>query len=239
MEFTDLQWGHELYVAGHLIQAAVAWKRGLGDDRLLRIAERFVGRIDDELGPGRRELVCGHPEIEMALVELYRTTNQERYLALARTLVERRGHGLLGAGLHGSRYWQDHEPVRTAPEPGGHAVRQMYLDCGVVDVAMETGDSELLNVGAAAIDALRSSRMYLTGARGSAIATRPSVTPSSFRRTEPTARRAPPSAASCWPGACCSRPARHGTPTSSSARPSMPFCRALPSTAPTSSTRIR
>jgi hypothetical protein len=150
-----------------LIQAAVAWKRGLGDDRLLRIAERFVGRIDDELGPGRRELVCGHPEIEMALVELYRTTNQERYLALARTLVERRGHGLLGAGLHGSRYWQDHEPVRTAPEPGGHAVRQMYLDCGVVDVAVETGDSELLNSAIRRWESMVSSRTYLTGSLGS------------------------------------------------------------------------
>jgi DUF1680 family protein len=102
-EFTDLQWGHELYVAGHLIQAAVAWKRGLGDDRLLQIASRFVGRIADELGPDRRELICGHPEIEMALVELYRTTGEARHLELARTLVERRGRGLLGAGRFGAR----------------------------------------------------------------------------------------------------------------------------------------
>jgi DUF1680 family protein len=166
-EFTDLQWGHELYVAGHLIQAAVAWKRGLDDDRLLGLAERFVGRIEAELGPGRRELVCGHPEIEMALVELYRTTNEERYLALARTLVERRGHGLLGAGRHGARYWQDHEPVRTAPEPTGHAVRQMYLDCGVVDVAVETGDRELLNAAIRRWESMVSSRTYLTGSLGS------------------------------------------------------------------------
>ena len=166
-EFTDMQWGHELYVAGHLIQAAVAWQRGLGDDRLLRIAERFVDRIWRELGPGRRELVCGHPEIEMALVELYRTTGRERHLELARVLVERRGHGLLAGGRFGDSYWQDHEPVRTAREPVGHAVRQVYLDCGVVDVATETGDRELLDAVLRRWKALRSSRMYLTGALGS------------------------------------------------------------------------
>ena len=166
-EFTDMQWGHELYVAGHLIQAAVAWQRGLGDDRLLRIAERFVDRIWRELGPGRRELVCGHPEIEMALVELYRTTGRERHLELARVLVERRGHGLLAGGRFGDSYWQDHETVRTAREPVGHAVRQVYLDCGVVDVATETGDRELLDAVLRRWKALRSSRMYLTGALGS------------------------------------------------------------------------
>jgi DUF1680 family protein len=165
-EFTDLQWGHELYVAGHLIQAAVAWKRGLNDDRLLRIAERYVGRIEAELGPGRRELVCGHPEIEMALVELYRTTGEARYLELARTLVERRGHGLLGASRFGARYWQDHEPVRTAKEPAGHSVRQVYLDCGVVDVAVETGDRELLNAAIERWDSMVATRTYLTGSLG-------------------------------------------------------------------------
>jgi uncharacterized protein len=166
-EFTDLQWGHELYVAGHLIQAAVAWKRGLGDDRLIGIAERYVGRIAAELGPGRRELVCGHPEIEMALVELYRTTHEARYLALARTLIERRGRGILGEGRLGTRYWQDHQPVRTAPEPAGHAVRQVYLDCGVVDVAVETGDRELLDAAITRWESMVASRTYLTGSLGS------------------------------------------------------------------------
>jgi uncharacterized protein len=166
-EFTDLQWGHELYVAGHLIQAAVAWKRGLDDDRLIGIAERYVGRIAAELGPGRRELVCGHPEIEMALVELYRTTHEARYLALARTLIERRGHGILGEGRLGARYWQDHQPMRTAREPAGHAVRQVYLDCGVVDVAVETADRELLDAAIARWESMVASRTYLTGSLGS------------------------------------------------------------------------
>jgi DUF1680 family protein len=166
-EFTDLEWGHELYVAGHLAQAAVAWHRGLGDDRLLGTVERYIDRIWQELGPGKRELVCGHPELEMALVELFRATRHARYLELATLLIDRRGHGLLATGPFGDRYWQDHKPVRSAREPVGHAVRQMYLDCGVVDVAVETGDMELL---AAALDrwaVMRATRTYLTGSLGS------------------------------------------------------------------------
>jgi DUF1680 family protein len=166
LEFTDMEWGHELYVAGHLVQAAVAWKRGLDDDRLLRVAERFVARIADEIGPGKREAICGHPEFEMALVELYRLTGETRHLDFARTLVERRGHGLLGRCAHGARYWQDHKTVRTAPEPAGHSVRQMYLDCGVVDVAIETGDRELLGSALTRWDAMLASFTYLTGGLG-------------------------------------------------------------------------
>src|SRR5450759_1544270 len=165
-EFTDLAWGHELYVAGHLVQAAVAWKRGLDDDRLLRIAERFVGRIEAEMGRGKRELLDGHPEFEMSLVELYRLTGQAQHLELAGTLIDRRGRGLLGKCRHGDRYWQDHEPVRTAPEPTGHAVRQMYLDCGVVDVAAETGDRELLEAAIRRWESMVASRTYVTGGLG-------------------------------------------------------------------------
>ena len=165
-EFTDMEWGHELYVAGHLVQAAVAWKRGLDDDRLLRVAERFVARIAGEIGPGKREAICGHPEFEMALVELYRLTGETSHLDFARTLVDRRGHGLLARSDHGTRYWQDHEPVRTAPEPTGHSVRQMYLDCGVVDVAIETGDRELLASALTRWDAMLASFTYITGGLG-------------------------------------------------------------------------
>ena len=166
-EFTNAEWGHELYVAGHLVQAAVAWHRGLGDDRLMNIALRFVQRIEDELGPGKREWICGHPEFEMALVELYRITGETRYLEFARTLVERRGHGILGPCRYSARYWQDHESVRTAPEPAGHAVRQIYLECGVVDVAVETGDRELLDAVIRRWESMISTRTYLTGSLGS------------------------------------------------------------------------
>lgn len=165
--YSDLQWGHELYCVGHLLQAAVAWQRALGDETLLAVAQRAVANIEAEMGEGRREAIDGHPEIEMALVEAYRSTGREPYLALARTLVERRGRGLLGVGRLGSRYWQDHESPRSATSPAGHVVRQLYLDCGVVDVAVETGDRELLEAAIRRWDVMWSRHTYLTGALGS------------------------------------------------------------------------
>ncbi len=166
--WSDLQWGHELYCVGHLVQAAVAWHRALDDDRLLAVAERAVGVIDGVLGPGGSiDGVDGHPELEMALVELYRVTGRDGYLALARHLIERRGHGLLGPGRFGADYWQDRLPVRSAPTVTGHAVRQMYLDAGAVDVAVETDDSELLAAVVRRWDEMRATRSYLTGGIGS------------------------------------------------------------------------
>jgi DUF1680 family protein len=164
--FIDLEWGHELYTIGHLVQAAVAWKRSLDDERLLAIAERAVDRIAVELGPGRRELIDGHPQIEMALVELYRTTGEERHLSLAATLIERRGRGLLRPDRFGPEYWQDHESVRSAREPAGHAVRQLYLDSGAVDLAVETDDAELLAAVIRRWEVMVASRTYLTGGLG-------------------------------------------------------------------------
>jgi DUF1680 family protein len=165
--YRDLQWGHELYNVGHLLQAAIAWSRTRGDDRLLRASVRAVDHVAAELGPGRRAGVDGHPEIEMALVELYRDTGEERHLALAAHLLDQRGQGLLGAGRFGRAYWQDHLPVREAPTVAGHAVRQMYLDCGAVDVAVETGDDALLGAVIGRWTDMTATRTYLTGALGS------------------------------------------------------------------------
>jgi DUF1680 family protein len=164
---TDLAWGHEFYCVGHLIQAAVAWHRALGDDRLLTIAVRAADRIDKEFGPTGRDGVDGHPGIEMALVELSRVTGDGRYLALAARLVDLRGRGLLGDGRFGAAYWQDHRPVREAATVAGHAVRQLYLDCGAVEVAVELGDEELLAAVERRWRDLVATRTYLTGGMGS------------------------------------------------------------------------
>ena len=166
-EYKDLQFGHELYCFGHLIQAGVAWHRALGDDRLLVIARRAADSVDAALGPNGATGIDGHPEIEMALVELYRVTGEARYLELARLHVERRGHGLLGAGRFGSPYWQDHLPVREAPGVAGHVVRQLYLDAGAVDVATETGDADLLDAVHRRWRDMVATRSYLTGGVGS------------------------------------------------------------------------
>lgn len=166
-EYRDLQWGHELYCYGHLIQAAVAWHRALDDDRLLDVAVRTVDSLERELGLSGREEVDGHPGIEMALVELYRSVGERRYLDLAARLLQRRGHGVLGAGRFGAEYWQDHVPVSEATSVAGHAVRQLYLDCGVVDVATELGDQSLLDAVRRRWRDMIATRMYLTGGLGS------------------------------------------------------------------------
>jgi DUF1680 family protein len=166
-EYQDLQWGHELYCIGHLIQAAISWHRALGDDRLLLVAERAAASVERTLGPGGRVGIDGHPEIEMALVELYRATGERRYLELAASFIDRRGHGLLGAGRFGRGYWQDHLPLREAPSAVGHAVRQLYLDSGAVDVAVELGDRALLDAVHRRWRDMVESKMYLTGALGS------------------------------------------------------------------------
>jgi uncharacterized protein len=163
----DLAWGHEFYCVGHLIQAAVAWHRALDDDRLLAIAVRAADRIDKEFGPTGRDGVDGHPGIEMALVELTRVTGERRYLGLAARLLDLRGRGLLGEGRFGAAYWQDHEPVREAATVAGHAVRQLYLDCGAVDVAVELDDHALLAAVRRRWRDLVRTRTYLTGGMGS------------------------------------------------------------------------
>jgi DUF1680 family protein len=166
-EYTDLAWGHELYCVGHLIQAAVAWQRAVGDGRLLDVAVRATDSVDRALGSDGRDGIDGHPEIEMALVELYRATADRRYLELAARMIHGRGRGILGAGRFGPAYWQDHEPVATAESVAGHAVRQLYLDAGAVDVATELGDERLLAAVARRWREMIATRTYLTGGVGS------------------------------------------------------------------------
>ncbi|WP_375425678.1 glycoside hydrolase family 127 protein [uncultured Friedmanniella sp.] len=166
--FVQLPWGHELYCAGHLIQAAVALHRSTGDEALLGIARRVADLVVVAFGtePGRVDGVCGHPEIETALVELYRETGEQAYLDRARYFVDRRGHGLLGSDRFGRHYWQDHEPVREATAVVGHAVRQLYLLAGVADVYVETGDQTLLDACARLWDEMVATQTYLTGGVG-------------------------------------------------------------------------
>jgi DUF1680 family protein len=171
-QFTDLRWGHELYCAGHLIQAGIALHRATGRVDLLEIARRFADHIDATFGPGKAvDGVCGHPEVETALVELYRETGELRYVDLARYFVDRRGHGLLApaderGGGTGPAYCQDHVPVRAAHEVTGHAVRQLYLLAGVTDVAAETGEPELRAAAERLWAEMTARKTYLTGGLG-------------------------------------------------------------------------
>ncbi|CAA9567336.1 MAG: GH127 / GH146 [uncultured Thermomicrobiales bacterium] len=145
--WTDLDL-HELYCAGHLFQAAVAHHRATGLRRLLDVATRFADHICDTFGPeaaGKRTWSDGHPEVELALVELARATGNRRYLEQAAYFVGVRGHGRLGApyGRWGSEYHQDDTPFRAAEEVVGHAVRAVYFACGAADLLLETGEPAL------------------------------------------------------------------------------------------------
>lgn len=164
--YSDLEWGHELYSYGHLIQAAVARARTYGRDELVEVAVRAADHLCDVFGPGGIESVCGHAEIEPALVELYRVTGNARYLEQARLFIERRGRRTLGDIEFGRAYFQDDVPVREATVLRGHAVRAMYLSAGAVDVAVETGDPSLLDAVAGQWRNTVARRVYLTGGVG-------------------------------------------------------------------------
>jgi hypothetical protein len=165
--YSDLEWGHELYCYGHMLQASVAWARVGGSDMFVDVAKRVADHICDAFGPGGIERVGGHPEVEMALVELARLTGEERYLHQAGLFVDRRGHQTLDDIHWGRSYFQDDVPVRDARVLTGHAVRALYLAAGAVDVAIETGDEDLLETIIGQWEHTVARRTYLTGGMGS------------------------------------------------------------------------
>jgi len=165
--WTDLEMGHELYCAGHLFQAGVAAARATGDATLLTVSCRFADLIDEVFRQGTHTGTDGHPEVEPALVELYRQTGRRRYLELADTLIARRGHGLFAGGRFELDYYQDARPVRDSRAIVGHAVRALYLAAGVTDVYAETGDEALLASMIGQWDDLAAGKLYLTGGVGS------------------------------------------------------------------------
>jgi DUF1680 family protein len=164
--WTDLDHDHELYCAGHLFEAAVAHHRATGKSSLLDIARRFADHIDAKFGPGKRQGAPGHPEIELALVELYRETGERRYLDLAAFFVDQRGSGTMRGYRLGPGYQQDHVPVRKAAEATGHAVRQLYLTAGVTDVYLETGEQALLDAMTRLWHDVTETKMHITAGFG-------------------------------------------------------------------------
>lgn len=151
--WVNLRDNHELYCAGHLFEAAVAHYQATGKDSFLNVARKFADHIDSVFGPPPKRLgYPGHPEIELALIKLWRVTGERRYFELARFFVENRGRRFF-ATEHGTppdrydgTYWQDDVPITEHRNIKGHAVRAAYLMSGVTDVAAETGDARLLRM---------------------------------------------------------------------------------------------
>ncbi|WP_198410825.1 glycoside hydrolase family 127 protein [Microbacterium halophytorum] len=166
--WSDLAWGHELYCLGHLFQAAAARHRTApdADDGLVGVAARAADLVCEVFGEGGIASVCGHAEIETALVELGRALGEPRYVEQARLFVERRGTGTLPAIEFGPAYFQDDVPVRESTVMRGHAVRANYLASGAADVAVETGDAPLLDALVTQWRTTVARRTYITGGQG-------------------------------------------------------------------------
>jgi DUF1680 family protein len=166
--WSDLEWGHELYNVGHLLQAAVARGRTRPEaaDGLLEVATRAADLVCDVFGVGGIESICGHPEIEPALAEFARFSGDSKYLDQARRFVDRRGHRTLADIEFGRDYFQDAVPVRDASVLAGHAVRANYLAAGAVDVAVDDGDEQLLAALRTQWENTVARRTYLTGGQG-------------------------------------------------------------------------
>jgi DUF1680 family protein len=176
----NLRDDHELYCAGHLMEAAVAVYEGLGDRKLLDVMCRYADYIDTILGPEKNKLkgYPGHEEIELALVKLYQATNNEKYLKLSQFFIDERGQEPLyfveeavrrgdPSRGYGKNYYQSHLPVRQQKTAEGHSVRALYLYSGMADVAAKTGDRTLLNAAKRLWDNIVTKRMYITGGVGS------------------------------------------------------------------------
>jgi DUF1680 family protein len=167
--FQDAAMGHELYCAGHLFQAAVADARTAAPGPVLLgpIVDRYASILVDVLRSEQAGFVEGHPEIETALVELYRTTRDPRLVDLAADLLARRGHKVLSWRSFGPSYFQDDVPFEEAGSIRGHAVRALYLLAGATDIYTENGRAQLRGPLFSQWDDMASAKTYLTGGLGS------------------------------------------------------------------------
>ncbi len=160
---------HELYCAGHLIEAAIAYYDATGKDKFLKAMCKYADYIEDVFVKKKsaKFITPGHPEIELALVRLYEATGEERYFKLAEFFIDEHGkHDEPREGLS-ILYNQDDMPLKDRTTADGHSVRAMYLFCGAADVARIREDNELGAMCKRVFDNAVNKRMYITGGIGS------------------------------------------------------------------------
>ena len=167
---------HELYCAGHLLEAAIAYKEATGKDKLYNCMLKYVDLIERVfmIENSAEFTTPGHEELELALIKLYDCSGEDRYLKLAQFFIDKRGANdkdtpnleKNGCGYH-IGYFQDQAPIREQTTAEGHAVRLCYLYIAVADTAYRIGDEGLKNAARAVFDNIVSKRMYITGGVGS------------------------------------------------------------------------
>lgn len=167
---------HELYCAGHLLEAAIAYKEATGKDKLYRCMLKYVDLIERVFitEDSAAFVTPGHEELELALIRLYDHSGDEKYLKMARFFIDKRGANdkdsknleAMGCHYNGS-YFQDQSPIKDQTTAEGHAVRLCYLYVAVADAAYRCGDRALKNAAQKVFDNIINKRMYITGGVGS------------------------------------------------------------------------
>jgi len=181
-KWTSLQEAHELYCAGHMMEAAVALYESIGCDKLIKVMSRFTNHIYQRFMIDGIPGYPGHPEVELALVRMYHATGESKYLELAAHFINVRGVDsdyfikerkqfpwtVFNMDPHDKSYLQNQVPLRKMTEATGHAVRMVYLLSGMADIALEYKDADLAGACRRAWDNITGKRMYVTGGIGAA-----------------------------------------------------------------------
>ena len=180
--WTNICDAHELYCAGHMMEAAVAYYEVTGKRELLDIMSKNADCIYEQFMKKNTRAYPGHPEVELALMRLWRATGNEKYKELAKHFVDVRGQAPNyfveekknrgwnvwdGTEELNTDYTQSTLPVREQKDAVGHAVRAVYLYTGMADVAKETQDETLLAACRNLWESITKRRMYITGGIGS------------------------------------------------------------------------
>lgn len=177
----NLQECHELYCAGHMMEAAVAYYDATGKDKLLKVMERMADHIDRRFGPDKITGIPGHQEVEIGLMRLYHTTGEERYCNLAEYFInergknpnffyeesQKRGWTHFGIDPKDTVYNQSFATVYDQKEAVGHSVRAVYMYTAMADIAGTTGDERLYQACVDLWKNMTEKRMYLTAGIGS------------------------------------------------------------------------
>ena len=170
MRLTDRS-NHELYCAGHIMEAAVAYYMATGKADFLDAAEKYADFIDREFRTNKAErsfITPGHPELELALMRLSEATGKRKYAELAKFFIDERANNSIDTVIHKSAvYAQDNVPLRKMKNAAGHAVRCLYLLCAMADVAESFEDEELMNACRRTYSDIVNTKMYITGGVGS------------------------------------------------------------------------